>query len=169
MKAYHGTTKENKESILKDGFRIDIPPRKGRMHGDAIYLTTRKKWAKEFGDSIVEVEINDDYLEYFYDGEEYWNLWEDFMRETLYPFQTIEEYIFDKMAIFKELSFEEMKVRVDSIYQDAEYRIGSAFKEYFINRGIKGFAVLFSDKKPEYFDVTVYDMSILKVLKILNK
>lgn len=62
----------------------------------------------------------------------------------------------------KELSYEEMKARVDPIYQEAEYRIGSAFKEYFINRGIKGFAVLFLDKKPEYFDITVYDTSILK-------
>ena len=58
MIVYHGTTKENAQSILKEGFSIEKQGENGSHFGKGIYLTTTKKRAKVYGKHVVSVEID---------------------------------------------------------------------------------------------------------------
>lgn len=58
MKLYHGTTKKNAERILRDGF--DIKPSKEMMIGLGVYLTSSKRKAKHYGDTVIEVVLPKD-------------------------------------------------------------------------------------------------------------
>lgn len=165
MKAYHGTTKENKENIFKNGFRLDTVPRKGRLQGHAIYLTTRKEWAKTFGDVIIEVEINKNDLKFFCDKDVYLELYESHIESTLSPYKSIEDFVYDSLRSIKGNFTDVLRTHGDSIYEDVVLRVGTALKKDLIEQGIQGFALLFFDKESEYYDITIYDTSLLSIIR----
>ena len=165
MKAYHGTTTDNKEEIIKNGFRIDAVRRNGRMYGHAVYLTTRKEWAREFGDAMIEVEIKENDIEFFDDGYEILDLWQYHLENSLSPYKSMDDYVYDGVRSFKGKFTDALRLHGDSVYNEAELKVGTAMKEDFINQGVKGFAVLFLDKETPYYDITIYDTSIMTILK----
>lgn len=59
MIAYHGTTKEKAESIIKEGFSVEKQGENGSHFGNGVYLATTKKRAKAYGKQVVAVEIDE--------------------------------------------------------------------------------------------------------------
>lgn len=63
MKLYHGTSEENANRILLEGFRK--PPEKDK----GLHFTTNIEQAKEYGDVVLECEIKDMEQVLFFDEE----------------------------------------------------------------------------------------------------
>jgi hypothetical protein len=59
MIAYHGTTKEKAENIVKEGFNLKLQGENGNHFGNGVYLATTKKRAKCYGNHVVSVEIDE--------------------------------------------------------------------------------------------------------------
>lgn len=59
MIAYHATSKENKESILREGFSIKKQGENGSHLGNGVYLASTKSLAKQHGKHIVCVEFDE--------------------------------------------------------------------------------------------------------------
>ena len=57
MILYHGTNKDNKDTILKDGFEVGYGE-----YGDCIYLARDKDLAYNYGDEIIESFVDDEYI-----------------------------------------------------------------------------------------------------------
>lgn len=57
MKLYHGTSIENKEKILEEGFKTTYG-----NYGECLYLAVDKDLAYDYGDEIIEVEIEDEFI-----------------------------------------------------------------------------------------------------------
>lgn len=55
MILYHGTSEENKDKILKEGFSANY-----REYGTCVYLAKSKELAWDYGDELVEVFIDDE-------------------------------------------------------------------------------------------------------------
>ena len=106
MRAFHGTTPENKVNILKEGFRFDTVLQQGKLFGDAIYFTTRRERAMDFGIAIIEVEINTNNFMFICNKVEYDDFFNKFVQEALHPFRSIEEYIFDKFITQRGFTFQ---------------------------------------------------------------
>jgi len=50
---FHGTSPENAESIMREGFRLDAPERHGRASGEGVYLHTDPLVAAKHGPAMV--------------------------------------------------------------------------------------------------------------------
>lgn len=83
MKLYHGTTEKAWSSIQKDGY---IKPSNGE-----IYMNPKASVAKSFGDVVLEVDFDDDYLKNEID-----NYRVDYMRRT-------KDYIFSQKINISEV------------------------------------------------------------------
>lgn len=57
MILYHGTSKENKEKILKEGFIIGYGE-----YGNCLSLAKSKELAYDYGDEIIECFVDDEYI-----------------------------------------------------------------------------------------------------------
>ena len=57
MILYHGTSLENKEKILNYGFKTTYGE-----YGECIYLAVDKDLAYDYGDEIIEVFVDDEYI-----------------------------------------------------------------------------------------------------------
>ena len=57
MRLFHGTSKENKLNIMENGFKTGYGE-----YGTGVYFATAKDFAWDYGDEIVEVFIEDEYL-----------------------------------------------------------------------------------------------------------
>lgn len=57
MILYHGTKSDVKRKILKQGFIKSFGE-----YGNGIYFATTKEFAHEYGDKIIEVFIDDEYI-----------------------------------------------------------------------------------------------------------
>lgn len=66
---YHGTTLDNKEKIIKQGFVIGKPQSYYAM-GNGIYFTNIRDTAKEYGEVVITVELNDNKIIPFKDAGE---------------------------------------------------------------------------------------------------
>jgi hypothetical protein len=64
MILYHGTSQENKEKILKDGFKTTYGE-----YGECVYLAVNKDLAYDYGDEIIEVFVDDEYIVEFDEAE----------------------------------------------------------------------------------------------------
>lgn len=64
MILYHGTKKENVESILLNGFSIDKQGENGSHFGNGVYLATTKKRARLYGKHVITVEADISNLAY---------------------------------------------------------------------------------------------------------
>ena len=53
---YHGTTPEAAEAISREGFSLKNEAN-GRSGGQGVYLTSKPEIAREFGESLVEVNL----------------------------------------------------------------------------------------------------------------
>lgn len=71
---YHGTTKDRKDKILSEGFKIGLSKDKSLLAvGDAIYFYNYNS-VKDYGDAVITVELDDDKLLAFdcaFDAKEY--------------------------------------------------------------------------------------------------
>ena len=61
MKLYHGTTEEYAGRILESGFMVKTSG--SWMLGSGVYLTPDLECAKRYGETILEVDIEEDILE----------------------------------------------------------------------------------------------------------
>lgn len=168
MKAYHGTSQENKNSILNFGFRFDTELHKGKLFGDAIYFTTRREHAKNFGNSIIEVEIDVENFMFIYEKEEYDDFFDYFVRDALSPYNSIEEYVFEKFIAskqkYEELSCNELSNLLNPIFKSAEYIVGTAIRTHLITEGYNSLGLLMGDADIDYYELTVYDKKLIKIL-----
>lgn len=57
MILYHGTSAENKEKILNEGFKTTYGE-----YGECVYLAIDKDLACDYGDEIIEVFIDKEYI-----------------------------------------------------------------------------------------------------------
>lgn len=58
MILYHGTTKEKKEKIVKNGFKKSY----GGACGSGVYFSKDKQTAYEYGDELVECFLEDEHI-----------------------------------------------------------------------------------------------------------
>lgn len=60
MLVYHGTTRDRLSSILRNGLRRDAPPQQGTPDAGlgGIYVVTRRKEARRFGDREVTLTLS---------------------------------------------------------------------------------------------------------------
>lgn len=168
MIAYHGTTQENKVNILKEGFRFDTEIKQGKLFGDAIYFTTRKKRAEDYGLAIIEVEIDVENIMFFEFKDEYDDFFESFVEEVLHPFKSIEEFILDIVNANKEeyidLPYKELEKLINPIVKNTEYKVGTAIRNWLISQGYTGLALLMGDADIDYYEITVYDAKTIIIL-----
>lgn len=57
MILYHGTSQENKEKILNEGFKTTYGE-----YGECVYLAVDKDLAYDYGDEIIEVFVDNEYI-----------------------------------------------------------------------------------------------------------
>ncbi|MGM1044826.1 MAG: hypothetical protein ACQEXX_01630 [Bacillota bacterium] len=55
---YHGTSSEDSEKIIRDGFSLDFSYKDTK--GKGVYLTSKLEKTREYGDVVLEVEIEKD-------------------------------------------------------------------------------------------------------------
>lgn len=58
LTAYHGTLSENLDTIIRDGFSLDFSYKDTK--GKGVYLTKNLEKTREYGDVILEVELEKD-------------------------------------------------------------------------------------------------------------
>jgi len=59
MITFHATSKENVESILKNGFSIEKQGENGSFLGNGIYVAGTKNLAKKYGKCLIRVVVDD--------------------------------------------------------------------------------------------------------------
>lgn len=57
MRLFHGTSKENKLNIMENGFKTGYGE-----YGTGVYFATTKDFAWDYGDEIIEVFIDNEYI-----------------------------------------------------------------------------------------------------------
>lgn len=170
MIAYHGTTKENKIKIIEEGFRSDTKIKQGKLYGDAIYFTTSRKRAKDFGSEVIKAEIDVSKFRYFYHSDKYDDFFSYYVNEVFTPYNSLEDYLVNKFISIKvqleSYSQEELKSKLNQYLKEAEYKVGTAIKRGLIKQGYNGVAILLGeeDLDYDYFELTVYDLDKIKIL-----
>jgi len=169
LRAYHGTTSENRKSILNEGFRFDTALHNGKLFGDAIYFTTNKEHSKEFGSAIIEVEIDVINFMFINDKDIYDDLFYNCVKVALNPYKSIEEYLMYK---FKALKQEDKNLTNDELYKllgpickSTEYRVGTVLKKHLISKGYNGLALLMGDADIDYYELTVYEEKLIRIIE----
>lgn len=160
---FHGTSTTNYEKILDKGLTLGTSFSHGKKHGDAIYATTRKHWAKKFGPNIIEFRVNTDHF-LFIEDEDYAKLYDSFTNEFVQPYETISAYIYHKQFDkIRNLSEVNNRTNIKLFIRDTEFKIGSLLREMITSNGYKGIVISSEDSKGPFFDLTIYDLSCISM------
>ena len=160
---YHGTSHSNYKKILEEGLILGTSFSHGKKHGDAIYATTRKHWAKKFGSAIIAFHVNTDQFLYIKD-DDYAKLYDSFTNEYVQPYETMSAYVYHKQFDqIHNLTENNNRTEIKSFIRDTEFQIGISLKEMLTSKGYKGIVIASKDSKGPFFDLTIYDLSCINM------
>ncbi len=159
---FHGTSTTNYEKILAEGMTLGTSFSHGKKHGDAIYATTRKHWAKKFGANIIEFSVNTDQFFYIKD-DDYAKLYDSITNEYVQPYETMSKYIYHKQFKAIHNLSDDNRLQLKSFIRDTEFKIGSVLREMLTSKGYKGIVIASEDSKGPFYDLTIYDLSCISM------
>lgn len=160
---FHGTSLSNYEKILEEGLVLGTSFSHGKKHGDAIYATTRKHWAKKFGTNIIKFSVNTDHFLCIKD-KDYAKLYDEFTNEFVHPYETMSAYVYHKQ--FKNihnLAEDNNRKKIKQFIRETEFQIGILLKEMLTTKGYKGIVISSEDSKGPFLDLTIYDLSCISM------
>lgn len=163
INVFHGTSHSSYEKILKNGLTLGNSFIHGKMHGDAIYATTRKEWAEKFGPDVIEFSVDTE--DFFYiEDDDYAKLYDSFTNEFVEPYETISAYIYNKQfAEIHNLSAGDNRKNMKSFIKETEFKIGSQLQEMITSKGYKGIVIESKDSNGPFRDLTIYDLSCISM------